>query len=113
MSKGWRVDATTGDILRDDDNQPVIDDTPITDLFLAIGIQVDTSPGDPDLGSTIPGLVAVDPVADPESSFKFAALTALERLVDAGTIDRDPRVEFANNCLTLVERGLTFNIPVG
>ena len=113
MSKAWRVDATTGDILRDDEGQPVIDDSPITDLFLAIGIQVDTSPGDPELGSTIPEIVGGDPVADPESSLTSAALTALERLVDAGTIDRDPQAQFSNNCLTLVERGLTFTIPVG
>jgi hypothetical protein len=110
MSKSWRLDAATGDILRDADNQPVIDDTPFTDLVLAIGIQIDTSPGDPDLGSTIPALVAGDPLQDPAAAFVSSAMVALERLIDAGTIDRNPTITFVDNCLAIVSRGRTFEI---
>ena len=115
MSRSWRLDPATGDIVRDADNQPVIDDTPITDLLLAVGIQVDTSPGDPDLGSTIPALVAGDPVQDPAASYTSSASTALERLVEAGTIASNPEVTFDvdTNCLSILSRGQTFDLPIG
>jgi hypothetical protein len=115
VSLSLAIDPETRDILFDEDNQVVYDQSPAPELILAISVPVGSFHGDPDQGSRVPGMVSGgEAVFQPESAVERAARDALARLEEQDLV-RVMRVTYdpAERDLTIDSEDLVTPLHLG
>lgn len=89
-----------GQMVLDDNGNPIYDRPPTGDLLLAMGVSLGTFHADPDLGSEVPALVKGEPRRPAE--IRNAIAVGLQRLESVGVVTVDDVIVFERDSIAQV-----------